>query len=145
MVGTWWWQRPFGVFLGLFGRYSATRGLDILKWPNAVYFGAFISGIALLWDRLIICRISNPWKGDSGSLASTTFWINGNCFQAHELAGGLYFQNWPKNFTLWLQWTQSFLLFWPLCYSFNLDGKAWCICFWRVFSIAQVYGHRTRT
>jgi len=87
---------PFGVFSGPFRPYCH-RGLDILMTYAGNFFGAFYPLDCFALDRLIICRISNPWKGDSGDLLQHFFWINGNCFQHHEF-GRLYFQKLTKNF-----------------------------------------------
>lgn len=134
MVGYVMLAAPLGVF-GAISAVIATRGLGILM-TYARYFGAFISGIAVLWIVLtlvgylilgkrlkeLLQRLLNPMVIAFSTTSSEAVFPK----MTEEL----------KRFGCKEQ-TVSFIL--PLGYSFNLDGSMMYMTFASIF-IAQVYG-----
>jgi Na+/H+-dicarboxylate symporter len=134
MVGYVMMTAPFGVF-GAISAVIATRGLDILM-TYAVYFGAFISGIALLWIALLFVgylilgrRLWDLLQRLFGSMV-IAFSTTSSEAVFPKLTKEL--QRFGCNERI-----VSFIL--PLGYSFNLDGSMMYMTFASIF-IAQVYG-----
>ncbi len=134
MVGYVMMTAPLGVF-GAISAVIATRGLGILL-TYARYFGAFISGIAVLWLVLMLVGYlvlgKRLWELLRRLFGSMVIAFSTTSSEAvfPKLTEELKAFGCNERIV-------SFIL--PLGYSFNLDGSMMYMTFASIF-IAQVYG-----
>ncbi len=125
---------PLGVF-GAIAAVIATRGLDILI-VYGKYFGAFITGIALLWVVLLVAGFAFLRHRMPGLISRL---LTPMVIAFSTTSSEAVFPKMTEELERFgcKDKIVSFIL--PLGYSFNLDGSMMYMTFASIF-IAQVYG-----